>query len=200
MRTVNCASATDPGQKRVQLCSSYEPVLWFTNDASKVRSNNLHVLQPHSKQHLKLQAAGGENRTTCYGDGAYQLKSGSFGNKTEGTIPKNTLFYGSSCADTRFCHSIARELGFPLHGATSPTRLASFLIEFLTAPGNFVVDPFSHLDLFLALTWEKRILWGIFIVMRAWLNFPEWTPVNRLWAALVYDILYILDMCRHNSQ
>ncbi|MRA52794.1 site-specific DNA-methyltransferase, partial [Escherichia coli] len=27
-------------KQRVQLCSSYEPVLWFTNDASKVRSNN----------------------------------------------------------------------------------------------------------------------------------------------------------------
>ncbi|MFP1529509.1 hypothetical protein ACLB1R_35755 [Escherichia coli] len=37
-------------------------MLWFTNDASKVRSNNLRVLQPHSDQHLKLQAAGGENR------------------------------------------------------------------------------------------------------------------------------------------
>ncbi len=132
-------------KQRVQLCSSYEPVLWFTNDASKVRSNNLRVLQPHSEQHLKLQAAGGENRTTFYGDGAYQLKSGSFGNKTEGTIPKNTLFYGNSCADTRFCHSIARELGFPLHGATSPTRLAAFLIEFLTEPGDLVVDPFAGL-------------------------------------------------------
>ncbi|WP_161544092.1 DNA methyltransferase, partial [Escherichia coli] len=132
-------------KQRVQLCSSYEPVLWFTNDASKVRSNNLRVLQPHSDQHLKLQAAGGENRTTFYGDGAYQLKSGSFGNKTEGTIPKNTLFYGNSCADTRFCHSIARELGFPLHGATSPTRLAAFLIEFLTEPGDLVVDPFAGL-------------------------------------------------------
>ncbi|WP_142889896.1 DNA methyltransferase, partial [Klebsiella pneumoniae] len=32
-----------------------------------------------------------------------------------------------------------------LHGATSPTRLAAFLIEFLTEPGDLVVDPFAGL-------------------------------------------------------
>ena len=132
-------------KQRVQLCSSYEPVLWFTNDAQKVRSNNMRVLQPHSEQHQKLQASGGENRTTFYGDGAYQLKNGAFGNKTEGTIPKNTLMFGNACPDTRLCHRIARELGFPLHGATSPTRLAAFLIEFLTRPGDLVVEPFAGL-------------------------------------------------------
>ena len=55
----------------------------------------------------------------------------------------------------------------------------------------------SHLDLFLALVWEIRILRAIFIVMLAWLNFPERTAANCLWTALVYDVFYILDIKWH---
>ena len=132
-------------KKRVQLTTSYEPLLWFTNDAMSVKSDNRRVLQPHSEQHLKLIAAGGEQRTTWYGDGAYQLKPGSFGTMTEGAIAKNTLQFGNACPDTRLCHRVARELGMPTHGATSPTRLASFLVEFLSEPGDLVVDPFAGL-------------------------------------------------------
>lgn len=130
---------------RVQLAVSYEYVLWFTNDAMHVKSDNRRVLQPHSEQHLKLLAAGGEQRVTNYGDGAYQLRHGSYGAKTEGAIARNTFQFGNACADTRFCHKIARESGMPLHGASSPTRLASFLIEFLSEPGDLVVEPFAGL-------------------------------------------------------
>lgn len=130
---------------RVQLAVSYECVLWFTNDAMRVKSDNRRVLQPHSEQHLKLLDAGGEQRVTNYGDGAFQLRHGSYGVKTDGAIAKNTFQFGNACADTRLCHKVARETGMPLHGASSPTRLASFLIEFLSEPGDLVVEPFAGL-------------------------------------------------------
>ncbi|MFP1498029.1 hypothetical protein ACLB1Q_34860 [Escherichia coli] len=82
--------------------------------------------------------------TTFYGDGAYQLKKPLLEIKQKERSPR-ILCFTAIAALIRFCHSIARELGFPLHGATSPTRLAAFLIEFLTEPGDLVVDPFAGL-------------------------------------------------------
>ena len=46
--------------ERSQLNVGYEPVYWFTNDPTRVRSNNRRVLQAHSDKHLKLINAGGE--------------------------------------------------------------------------------------------------------------------------------------------
>lgn len=144
---VNRAKAPGPTQwackKRVQLGVSYEPVIWLTSDAMHVRSDNRRVLVPHTEAHQKLIDAGGELRTTSYGDGAHRLKAGSFSAQTEGAIAKNTLIRGNLCPDTLFCHKVASELGIPRHGATSPTWLASFFIEFLTKPGELVVDHFS---------------------------------------------------------
>lgn len=144
---VNRAKAPGPTQwackKRVQLGVSYEPVIWLTSDAMHVRSDNRRVLVPHTEAHQKLIDAGGELRTTSYGDGAHRLKAGSFSAQTEGAIAKNTLIRGNLCPDTLFCHKVASELGLPRHGATSPTWLASFFIEFLTKPGELVVDHFS---------------------------------------------------------
>ena len=87
----------------------------------------------------------GEDRITNYGDGAYQLKRGSYGAATDGSIMRNVIERGNACSDTRFCHRVANELGLPRHGATFPTALASTLIEFLTEKGDLVVDLFAGL-------------------------------------------------------
>jgi site-specific DNA-methyltransferase (cytosine-N4-specific) len=34
-------------------------------------------------------------------------------------------------------------MGLPAHGAPFPLKLASFLIEFLSEPGELIVDPFG---------------------------------------------------------
>lgn len=132
-------------KERVQLATSYEPILWFTNDALHVKSDNRRVLQPHTEQHLKLLQSGGELRSTNYGDGAYRLKPGSYGKMTEGSIAKNCLQYGNACADTRLCHAVSVELGLPKHGASFPSRLAQFFVEFLSQPDDLIVDPFAGL-------------------------------------------------------
>lgn len=128
---------------RVQLCTSYEPIFWFTNDPLKVRSDNRRVLEQHSNRHAALISSGGEQRVTNFGDGAYRLKHGSFSNETKGKIPKNILERGHSCADTKAYRAYAKELGLPLHGAMFPTSIPDFFVRFLTQPGELVVDPFG---------------------------------------------------------
>lgn len=130
-------------KKRVQLNVGYEPIYWLTNDPSKVRSDNRRVLQPHSEQHLKLIAAGGEAREGSFGDGANRLRVGSFGNPTAGKIPRNVIHAGHRCARQTPARNAAREAGLPVHGAAMPFAVADFLVKFLTEKDDLVVEPFG---------------------------------------------------------
>ena len=128
---------------RVQLSSAYEFILWFTNDPTRVRSDNRRVLAPHSENQKKLIARGGEQRTASYGDGSYRLRHGDFSRKTEGSIPRNVFEKGHNCLDTRLYRKVTQELGVPPHGAVFPTALPDFFIRFLTEPEDLVVDHFA---------------------------------------------------------
>ena len=128
---------------RYQLSAAYEPIYWFTNDPSKVRSDNRRVLEPHTPEQIKLMANGGANRSAVYGDGAYRLREHSFGNVTSGKIPRNVMEKGHVCADSKAFRAAAKELNLPCHGAMFPSTIPEFWIKFLTEPGELVVGPFS---------------------------------------------------------
>lgn len=128
---------------RTQLNVGYEPIYWLTNDPSRVRSNNRRVLQAHTERHLQLIASGGETREAVYADGAYRIRTGSFGNATEGRIPRNILRYGHRCASQSRYKKLAAAHGLPVHGAPMPLSLAKFLVEFLTEPGDVVGEIFA---------------------------------------------------------
>jgi DNA modification methylase len=129
--------------QRVQLTTAYEPIFWFTNDPTCVRSDNRRVLVPHTARHQRLMHAGGEQRTATYGDGVYKVHPGAYSNPTEGAIPRNVFQRGHTCPDTRTYRQQAAALGLPLHGAMQPTAIADFFIRFLSQPDDLVVDPFG---------------------------------------------------------
>lgn len=128
---------------RYQLSQSYEPILWFTNDPRRVRSNNQRVLQPHTERHRALIDRGGERTAASFADGAYGRRAGSFGKPTAGRIPRNVIEASHSCGSQRRYKQKARELGLPVHGAPMPLSLARTLIEFASEPGDLVVDPYA---------------------------------------------------------
>lgn len=128
---------------RVQLSNAWEPVLWFTNDPHRVRSDNRRVLEAHTEKHAGLIANGGERRSARYGDGAFRLKPGSFGGRTEGRIPRNVIERGHACKDTNAYRRHAAAAGVSAHGAIYPTALPDFFIRLLTDPQELVVDPFG---------------------------------------------------------
>lgn len=147
MPWVNDSKAPGPYQwasrKRMQLNTGYEPVLIFCNDPLQSIADNRRVLQPHTENHKKLIAAGGERRARSNSDGAYRVRVGAYGNPTPGRIPKNVLRYGTSCADQRSMRRLARAAGLPVHGASMPLALAMFLVQYLSRPGDLVVDLFA---------------------------------------------------------
>lgn len=128
---------------RVQLTSAYEPVLWFTNDPLRVRSDNRRVLEAHTERHRALMHRGGAGREATYGDGAYQLRTGSYGKVTAGKIPRNVLHRGHVCSDTATYRSHVASLQLPSHGAMQPTAIPDFFIRLLSEPDELVVDPFG---------------------------------------------------------
>jgi site-specific DNA-methyltransferase (cytosine-N4-specific) len=126
-----------------QLVHAYEPCLWFTNDPVNCFADNRRVLRPHSEQHLRLLARGGERRKVSYGDGAHRIRPGSFGNASEGTLPRNVLHYPHDVREQARLRKAAAAAGLPAHGAMMPRALARFFIEFLTLPGHLVADLFA---------------------------------------------------------
>lgn len=128
---------------RTQLNVVYEPIYWLTNNPHAVKSNNRRVLIEHTEKHLKLIHQGGEKRSVVNSDGAYYIRPGAYGNETEGRIPRNILSFGHRCAAQLAYKRAARAMGLPAHGAPMPLKLAEFLIQFLTEPGDLVVDTFA---------------------------------------------------------
>lgn len=129
--------------KRVQLNVGWEPIYWLTNDPLSVKSNNRRVLIEHTERHMRFIEQGGVLKHTVSSDGAHTKRVGSYSQATPGRIPKNVLSFAGTCGDQRQYRKHAREAGFPVHGATMPIKLASFLIELLSEPGDLVADPFG---------------------------------------------------------
>lgn len=129
--------------QRMQLNTAWEPIYWFTNDPCRVEADNRRVLQAHTERHLKYLHRDTPEKPRSSADGAYQIRPNSFSNITAGRIPRNVLTFSHTCASQREYKRNARALGLPPHGAPFPLALTLFLVEYLSAPGSLVVDPFS---------------------------------------------------------
>ena len=127
-------------KQRYQLNYGYEVCYWFTNDPLRVLADNRRVLLPHTERHARKIAAGGEQRDASFADGAYRIHPGRFGNPTPGRIPRNVLKISHHCAELNAQRAVCRELGLPVHGATFPLALPRFFVEYLSEPGDLVVD------------------------------------------------------------
>lgn len=130
---INTSKPPSPTQwacvNRVQLCSGWEPVYWFTNDPSCVRSDNRRVLLPHIDAHQSLMDSGGDRRVVSYGDGAYRLRGNAFGKQTEERIPK-TWSSGATVVLTRWQSGFSLRLAISwLIPSAAPTRAASRQID-----------------------------------------------------------------------
>lgn len=130
-------------KKRVQLNVAWEPILWFTNDPTRISADNRRVLETHTRKQIALMKSGGESRQASYGDGAYRLRPGAFSTETDGRIPRNLIMRGHACSDTAQYRADATRLNLPVHGAMQPIAIPEFLIRFLTRESDLVVDPFG---------------------------------------------------------
>ena len=115
----------------------------FCNDPLACFADNRRVLVPHSERHRALIERGGERRRQTSGDGAHRVRPGSYRAATPGAIPRNVQSIRHNCPDQQAMRRAARAAGLPDHGAAMPLALARFLVEWLSRPGDLVVDPMA---------------------------------------------------------
>lgn len=131
-------------KKRYQLNVYYEPILWLCNSPMDCFADNRRVLMPHEKQHKSFMENGGLRKAQTNADGNYIKKKGAFGRVTEGKIPKNVMLqFANNCDEGLAVSEWAKQHKIPAHSAKMPESLSRFLIEYLTEPGQTVIDPFA---------------------------------------------------------
>ena len=156
----NPARLPSPAQwvtvERIRLTDSFTHIWWLAK-SDFPKADNTRVLRPYSKSMdglLKRQSYNSGQRPS-----EHRISEGSFTKNHGGSIMPNVLELEQmdssrevrlpnvmSVANTSsndFFHRTCREKGIKLHPARMPEQVASFFIEFLTEPGDLVLDPFA---------------------------------------------------------
>ncbi len=143
--------------ERNRVTDSFTYVWWMSN-TDYPKADNRKVLRPYSKSQLRLM------KNKKYNDGerpsGHKISEDSFFKDNGGSITPNVIelvpiddtkeirfpYAAFSYANTQskdFFLTKCRERGITGHPARMPLPLASFFINFLTDPGDIVLDPFS---------------------------------------------------------
>jgi site-specific DNA-methyltransferase (cytosine-N4-specific) len=128
---------------RQQLNVGWEPIYWFCNDPVNSFADNRRVLEAHTKAHEAFMRSGGSKTQRSNGDGAHEVRIGSYSNITSGRIPKNVITRGHRSASTDRYRETCGDMGIQKHGAMMPVEIAEFYIRFLSDVNDLVVDMFG---------------------------------------------------------
>ena len=152
----NTAKLPGPAQwvtkNRWRAKDSFTKIWWFSKTAYP-KANNRKILKPYSKEMIKLL----NRQTYNFGkrSSGHRISAESFLNRNKGSIPsnvfKNEEFYLkdpssvieiSNTSETKYLR-YCKINNIQIHDARMPTHIAAFFIDFLTTPGDKVLDPFA---------------------------------------------------------
>lgn len=123
--------------RRIRVKDAVEYIYWLS--ASKFpRADNSKVLQAYSKDMQRLIKRG--VRQTKRPSGHNITKK--FSRDKGGSIPPNMIQCGNNESNSGYI-KMSKKLGKKIHPARFPAELPRFFIEFLTEPGDLVIDPFA---------------------------------------------------------
>ena len=139
----NPARLPSPAQwvnvERIRVKDAYTLIWWMAPSATP-KADNRRILKEYSPSMLRLLA------TQSYNPGKrpseHCVGSTSFLTDNKGAIPSNVLTIANTSASDdyqRYC----RAHNLQPHPARMPIQLAQFFINFLTDPGDLVMDPFA---------------------------------------------------------
>jgi DNA modification methylase len=143
--------------ERIRVVDSFTHV-WWISKSDNPKSDNRRILRPYSKDMKNLL------RSKKYNSGKrpseYKIGNNSFFKDNEGSIMHNLIevepidknrearlpgnvFCIANTNSNDFFLRTCRERNIKPHPARMPLELAAFFIEFLTDPGDIVLDPFA---------------------------------------------------------
>jgi DNA modification methylase len=139
----NPARLPSPAQwvtvERIRVKDSYTHVWWMAK-TSRPKASNRRVLKAYSPSMLKLLSSKRYNAGPRPSE--HNIGKASFLKRNRGAIPSNVLqFTNTASSDPylRYC----RDQKLQPHPARMPIGLPDFFINFLTQPGDLVLDPFA---------------------------------------------------------
>jgi site-specific DNA-methyltransferase (cytosine-N4-specific) len=123
--------------RRMRVKDSVEYIFWLS-PTKFPRADNSKVLQAYSKDMQRLIKRGIKNTKRPSG---HNIKP-TFANNKGGSIPPNLIECGNNESNSRYIKE-SKEQGRKVHPARFPAELPRFFIQFLTEPGELVLDPFA---------------------------------------------------------
>ena len=129
--------------------------IWWMSPTTRPKANNRSVLKPYGGAMKELL------RTKTYNAGhrpsEHVIGKASFLRDNGGAIPPNVITASNTRASDPYL-AYCKENQIRPHPARMPEQIARFFIEFLTEPGDLVLDPFagSNVTGAVAETLERR--------------------------------------------
>jgi len=123
--------------RRVRVKDSVEYIYWLGKTPNP-KADNSRVLQPYSKDMLRLIKRGIAATRRPSG---HNIKE-TFALDRGGAIPGNFFQCGNNESNSNYLGGL-KKAGKKIHPARFPSELPKFFINFLTDPGDIVLDPFS---------------------------------------------------------
>lgn len=127
-------------KRRIRVKDAVNTVWWFSKTEWPQADVN-QVLLPYSKNMERLLKDPAKYYKATLRPSEHSI-SKHFGNDNGGSIPSNLLQVSNTESNSNYLR-LCRALDIKSHPARFPSELPRFFIEFLTKPGDVVVDIFS---------------------------------------------------------
>jgi len=125
--------------ERARVKDSFTHVWWMSPN-ERPKADNRRVLKPYSKSMLQLLASQKYNAGKRPSE--HHIGEKSFLKNNKGAIPSNVLTLSNTRTNDNY-QKYCRKNNLPMHPARMQMELADFFINFLTEPGDLVLDPFG---------------------------------------------------------
>ena len=123
--------------RRIRVKDSVEYLFWLS-PSEFPKADNAKVLQAYSRDMERLIKRGIKNTRRPSG---HNIKT-TFAANRGGSIPPNLIECGNNESNSRYIKE-SKSTGRKVHPARYPAELPRFFIQFLTEPGDLVLDPFA---------------------------------------------------------
>ncbi|WP_035081372.1 DNA-methyltransferase [Aphanizomenon flos-aquae] len=115
--------------------------IWWLSKTDNPKANVSKVLVPYSDRMKKLQANPEKYYKPKVRPSGHDIGS-AFANDNGGAIPSNLLQIPNTESNSKYM-KLCKAAGVPPHPARFPQKLPEFFINFLTEPGDTVLDIFA---------------------------------------------------------
>ena len=139
----NPARLPSPAQwvniERIRVKDSFTHIWWMANH-KKPKANNRNVLKEYSQAMLDLLERGSYNSGNRPSE--HQIGEDSFLTNNSGAIPSNVFTVANTRSSSPYLDYCSKN-NYKKHPARMPKEIIEFFINFLTEPGDLILDPFA---------------------------------------------------------